>query len=133
LLELAAYGAQTGSDQPARDVLAGVATNLRQMAEDIATHRRARSAPELARQAQGRAVTDGARQLSFARDIRPLFREKDTQSMSWAFDLGKYEDVKAHAEAIYRRLAGGTMPCDGAWAPESVAMFKQWMNDGSPA
>ena len=70
---------------------------------------------------------------SFARDIRPQFRAKDIQSMSSAFDLGSYDDVKAHAEEIYERLADGTMPCDGAWPAERVAAFKQWMDEGYPA
>ncbi|MFY9671148.1 MAG: hypothetical protein WAK83_17905 [Trebonia sp.] len=35
--------------------------------------------------------------LSFARDIRPLFREKDRDSMMRAFDLFDYADVVEHA------------------------------------
>src|SRR5947209_1923268 len=50
---------------------------------------------------------------SFARDIQPLFRPADRVSMRWAFDLGSYQDVRAHAQAILGRLASGTMPCDG--------------------
>ncbi len=71
--------------------------------------------------------------VSFAQDIRPLFREKDVQSMSFAFDLGNYDDVKAHAEEIYQRLSDGTMPCDGAWPADQVARFKQWMDGGYAA
>lgn len=67
---------------------------------------------------------------SFSQDIGPLFRDKDVQSMAWAFDLHKYEDVKAQANAIYDRLARGTMPCDGAWPREQVALFRQWMDQG---
>ena len=37
---------------------------------------------------------------SFARDIRPLFREKDVNSMKKAFDLSSYDDVRDHADAI---------------------------------
>jgi hypothetical protein len=29
--------------------------------------------------------------LSFARDIRPLFREEDVEAMRYAFDLGDHE------------------------------------------
>ena len=43
-----------------------------------------------------------AQQLSFARDIRPLFRGRDIRSMQFAFDLASYEDVRTHAEAILR-------------------------------
>ena len=53
--------------------------------------------------------------LSFERDIKPLFREKDRTSMSKAFDLWSATDVAAHGEAILGRLRDGSMPCDGAW------------------
>lgn len=52
--------------------------------------------------------------------------------MTFAFDLSSYDDVKANAEAIYGRLANGTMPCDGAWPDENVALFRSWIDDGSP-
>jgi len=68
--------------------------------------------------------------LSFAADIRPLFRDRDRKSMSWAFDLGSYDDVRAHAEAILGRLAAGTMPCDGAWPAERVEVFRRWAQTG---
>ena len=41
--------------------------------------------------------------LSFARDIRPLFRESDRDSMAFAFDLWDYKDVSTHAEDILER------------------------------
>jgi hypothetical protein len=53
-------------------------------------------------------------QPSFAADIRPLFRDRDIQSMRFAFDLSSYDDVRTHGEAIYGVLAAGRMPCDGA-------------------
>lgn len=68
--------------------------------------------------------------LSFAKDIHPLFRERDVQSMQFAFDLGSYEDVKASAEGIYERLNDGSMPCDGAWPQDRVALFRQWIDEG---
>lgn len=52
---------------------------------------------------------------SFARDIRPLFREKDVEEMRFAFDLTQYEDVKTNASGMYDRWLDGSMPCDGAW------------------
>jgi hypothetical protein len=70
--------------------------------------------------------------LSFERDIRPLFRDKDVESMSRAFDLSSYEDVRDHAEAIHARLAAGSMPCDGPWLAASVERFGQWMDAGLP-
>jgi hypothetical protein len=70
--------------------------------------------------------------LSFERDIRPLFRDKDVESMSRAFDLSSYEDVRDHAEAIHARLAAGSMPCDGPWPAADVERFGQWMDAGLP-
>jgi len=70
---------------------------------------------------------------SFERDIRPLFRSKDIESMSTAFDLSSYDDVRANADPIYQRLADGSMPCDGAWPPEQLERFRQWIDAGSPS
>jgi hypothetical protein len=68
---------------------------------------------------------------SFDRDVRPLFREKDRNSMLKAFDLWSLDDVKAHQDAILGQLRNGTMPCDGAWPPEHVATFQRWVGAGS--
>jgi hypothetical protein len=73
-----------------------------------------------------------AEAVTFAKDIRPLFRERDVKSMSFAFDLSSYDDVRTNADAIYGRLANGTMPCDGGWSAEDVQRFRTWMDDGSP-
>lgn len=67
---------------------------------------------------------------SFAQDIRPLFRDDDTEAMGYAFDLSDYDDVKANAEGIYERLEDGSMPCDGAWPTEQVTAFRQWIDEG---
>jgi hypothetical protein len=72
-----------------------------------------------------------SQQLSFATDIRPLFRERDIRSMQSAFDLASYEDVRTHAEAIYAALAAGQMPCDGAWSDEDVRRFRSWLDTGA--
>jgi hypothetical protein len=70
--------------------------------------------------------------LSFAADIRPLFRDDlDVEAMKgFGLDLSSYDDVKTHAEAIYTRVEDGSMPCDESWPKEQVAKFKQWMDDG---
>jgi len=70
--------------------------------------------------------------LSFAGDIRPLFRDTpDVKSMKgMGLDLSSYADVKAKAQAIYSRLEDGSMPCDGAWPEDQVARFKRWMDEG---
>jgi hypothetical protein len=72
-------------------------------------------------------------QLSFERDIKPLFREMDREAMESAFDLWDHEDVRANAPAILATLEGGSMPCDGAWPPERVQLFKGWVEAGAPA
>ena len=72
-----------------------------------------------------------AQELSFAGDIRPLFRDHDIKSMQFAFDLASYEDVRTNAEAIDAVLAAGQMPCDGAWADEDVRRFRSWVDSGA--
>ena len=74
-----------------------------------------------------------AAELTFDHDIRPLFRDGDVRSMSFAFDLSSYDDVRANAEAIYARLENGTMPCDRAWPAEDVKSFRSWIDAGFPA
>jgi hypothetical protein len=70
--------------------------------------------------------------VSFSGNIRPLFRDSpDIDSMKdYGLDLSSYEDVKAHAGAIYSTLADGSMPCDGAWPQAHVELFKRWMDEG---
>jgi CDGSH-type Zn-finger protein/truncated hemoglobin YjbI len=68
--------------------------------------------------------------VSFATHIKPLFRERDQKSMSFAFDLWSYDDVRAHAREILARLQDGSMPCDGAWPAEQVAVFQRWVDSG---
>jgi hypothetical protein len=133
LLELAGYAERAHADSGAPRDLAGVAASLRQVADDLAAHQRARGVTVPTTPTQTTSTTGGTAMVRFAQDIRPLFRDKDTQAMSFALDLGSYDDVKSNAEGIYQRLAAGTMPCDGAWPPEQVARFKQWMDDGCPA
>jgi hypothetical protein len=69
-------------------------------------------------------------QIGFARDIRPLFTDRDVSSMSSHFDLSSYEDVRANAEPIYRRVADGSMPCYGVWPADQVARFRAWIDGG---
>jgi hypothetical protein len=68
--------------------------------------------------------------VSFAAHVRPLFRERDHKSMSFAFDLWSYDDVRAHAAGILARLQDGSMPCDGGWPAEQVAVFQRWLDSG---
>jgi hypothetical protein len=72
-------------------------------------------------------------ELSFERDIKPLFRTKDRDSMMQAFDLFDYDDVAENADAIVGSLRSGQMPCDGAWPASQVDTLQQWIGQGKPA
>jgi hypothetical protein len=73
--------------------------------------------------------------LSFERDIKGLFRTRDVTAMKnvAGFDLHKYEDVKANADEIQKRLQDGSMPCDSAWLQSDVDKFASWKQEGMPA
>jgi hypothetical protein len=68
--------------------------------------------------------------LSFERDIKPLFRDKDRNRMLFKFDLFKYDDVKQNADKILGAVSSGRMPCDIPWDSNKVATFKTWMDGG---
>jgi hypothetical protein len=76
-------------------------------------------------------TNDPASPLSFERDVRPLFREMDRTSMLKAFDLWSHNDVVVHQDPIASQLISGTMPCDGAWSSDRVAIFQRWIAEGS--
>jgi hypothetical protein len=77
---------------------------------------------------------------SFETDIRPLFTERDIQGMSKAFNLASYDDVKAHAAAIFDRIrgiGGAVMPPpppkgEGPWEQTRINLFGKWVADGCP-
>jgi hypothetical protein len=79
-----------------------------------------------------------AKPTSFRDDILPLFTERDIRAMSKAFNLSNYDDVKAHAAAIYDRIrgiGGAVMPPpppkgDGPWPQERIDLFGRWMEEG---
>jgi hypothetical protein len=71
--------------------------------------------------------------ISYAVDIKPLFRERDRSSMLPHFDLWSYDDVSDHSAAILSRLEQGSMPCDGAWPGDRVELFRSWLTQGAPA
>ncbi len=77
------------------------------------------------------ADVDGATP-AFEHDIRPLFREQDITAMAGVFDLSAYADVRANADRILAAVAAGTMPCDGRWREEQVALFRSWTDAGCP-
>jgi hypothetical protein len=69
--------------------------------------------------------------VSYQSDIKPLFRASDRAAMLKAFDLWSFADVVAHGSQIAQQLEAGTMPCDGAWPADHVALFTDWRNGGS--
>lgn len=71
-------------------------------------------------------------EMSFAEDVKPLFREEDRSSMDFAFDLWSYDDVKANADLILERVEDGTMPCDETWREEKLQVFRSWIAAGCP-
>jgi hypothetical protein len=79
--------------------------------------------------------TAGQAEISFERDVRPLFRERDRGAMLGVadFDLWKRDDVAEHSQAILERLENGSMPCDQAWPAEQVEVFRRWVEAGMSA
>jgi hypothetical protein len=75
-------------------------------------------------------------QLSFARDIRPMFTDMDVAHMIKVLDLSNRDSVFAHADAIYETVSTGSMPPPGSgeepWTPEMCATFKTWQEQGGP-
>jgi hypothetical protein len=72
--------------------------------------------------------------LSFERDVRPLFRERDRAAMLNVakFDLWERGDVVEHARAILGRLEDGSMPCDQRWPQDRLSLFRRWIAAGAP-
>ena len=76
-------------------------------------------------------TTDAGKPVSFESDVKPLFRERDRQSMQSHFDLWSHDDVSRHADAILGRLRDGTMPCDSSWPQAQVDLFQRWAESGN--
>jgi hypothetical protein len=74
--------------------------------------------------------------LSFATDIRPLFREGDIECMKpdgVDLDDPAWMCIPANAQRVYGAVSAGTMPPDDPWSDERVSLFKRWMEAGYPA
>jgi len=74
-----------------------------------------------------------AERVSFDRDVKPLFRQRDRGAMSSLFDLWAYDEVNANADAILSALESGSMPCDGPWDSDRVETFRRWTREGKAA
>ena len=73
--------------------------------------------------------------LSFATDIRPLFRGEDIDCMGpmgIALDDPAWMCVPANAHSVYATVVDGSMPPGEPWPEDRVALFKQWMDAGCP-
>jgi hypothetical protein len=69
---------------------------------------------------------------SFEHDIKPLFRLRDRNAMSYRLDLWSYDDVQADAQNILDRIEDGTMPCDYPWPEERIGLYRAWLEEGCP-
>jgi len=135
---------QKSGDQRVSAELETVRTALIGVADSLTSHfgdwgavsRFAAREPAKESTAAADAVIDRKEQMedrvTYEQNIRQLFRDRDIQSMSFAFDLSSYDDVRANADAIYERFAAGSMPCDGSWPAEDVERFRTWIDNGSP-
>ena len=75
--------------------------------------------------------------VSFARDIRPLFRPMDIQHMQPTgilLDDFTYMSDSTNAQRVYDSLTGETqprMPLNGPyWSKDQLDLFQHWMKGG---
>jgi hypothetical protein len=75
--------------------------------------------------------------VSFARDIRPLFRPVDIEHMKpmgVLLDDFTYMSESNNAQSVYDSLTGDTqprMPINGPyWSQDKLDLFQQWMKNG---
>jgi hypothetical protein len=75
---------------------------------------------------------------SFAKDIRPLFRDVDVQHMTdLGLDLSDYQQVRDRSADILMKVKLITArrmppPPDPAWTAEKIALFQKWVDEGYP-
>ena len=71
--------------------------------------------------------------LSFATDIRPLFRDEDITCMDGSgvhLDDFAWMCVPANAQSVYEQVSTGAMPPDEPWSSDQVSLLKKWMGRG---
>ena len=70
--------------------------------------------------------------LSYASDIRPLFRDFDLETLKRfdGIDLNSLETVRANIETLQERLQAGKLPYDGCWSSKQIVLFNRWVNQG---
>jgi hypothetical protein len=76
--------------------------------------------------------------ISFAHDIKPLFRTIDIQHMKpfgvllddYAY-MSDASDAHAHAQTVLDQLSSQAMPPGGpSWTTAQLALFTSWMQGG---
>jgi hypothetical protein len=82
-----------------------------------------------------RIIEEAQMALSFAADIRPLFRDGDIRCMKPGIPLDDpaWMCVPANAQKVYGAVSTGKMPPDAPWPEDRVSLFKKWMDAGCPA
>jgi hypothetical protein len=80
--------------------------------------------------------------ITYAADIAPKFRPKDTECMAragvrladsgWMCSDAAAFDFPDHGNArvVFAKLSAGTMPPDGAWPKDWTDTYRAWMNEG---
>jgi hypothetical protein len=76
--------------------------------------------------------------VSFARDIKPLFRQVDVDHMKkFKVLLDDYAYMSdptgdhAHAQSVEDSLTSQSMPPGGPyWTGQQLSLYKQWRSDG---
>jgi hypothetical protein len=80
--------------------------------------------------------------ISFATDVLPLFRTADINCMAargvqlgatnWMCDPAAKFGFPDHGNArrVFSALSRGVMPPNGAWSPDRLVIYQQWMSDG---
>jgi len=76
---------------------------------------------------------------SFARDIRPLFRDVDVEHMkNFGLDLSDYDQVKGSSQTILNLVSSRDdqvrmpPPPDPPWTANQIDLLKQWIRDDFP-
>jgi hypothetical protein len=74
--------------------------------------------------------------VSFAANIRPLFRDGDVECMKPAgvhLDDAAWMSVPTNAQNVLNAVSSEAMPPDAPWPKEQVALLQQWIDAGYPA
>ena len=73
---------------------------------------------------------------SYAKDIRPLFRDGDIDCMKAGgvlLDDFAWMSVAENAQHVLHAVSSGKMPPDAPWPKDRVALLQQWIDAGRPA